>query len=111
MSSSLKPIRKGPFCQIPLKNGTSSWLVLVSHKGVEYHIGKYPTEPEAIAAYQDFLLSRVLQLFDPLTSEQNQHLRTAAREYPVLAPFLGRLTKAWQPIQFKEKRANKNYAK
>lgn len=111
MSSSLKPIRKGAFCQIPHQDGTSSWVVLVSHKGVEYRLGKYATQAEAVTAYQNHLLSRVLQLFDPLTADQKQYLQTAAREYPAVASFLGRLSMAWQPIHYPKKRANKSSAR
>ncbi len=111
MSIPPKPTRRGPFLTIPLQNGTTRFVVLVSYKGVEHTIGKYSTQAEATAAYQNHLLSRTLQLFEPLTADQKQHLQTAARDYPALASFLGRLSLAWQQLHYPNKRANKSYTK
>ncbi len=105
----LKPIRKGPFCQVPRRDGSITWIVYGSYQGPEQAIGKYLNESDAIAAYQEYVLCHALQTFDPPTSEQIQHLHTAARQYPILASFLTRLLRAWQPLRFPPRRAIKRY--
>ena len=107
---SLKPIRRGPFLDIRHCDSRSTWVVHVSYKTVEYPIGTYTTQAAAQTAFENHMLSRALQLFDPLTTEQIRELASAAGQYLVLKPFLERITAAWQPIQYPKKRANKAYA-
>ena len=107
MSTLNNPVRKGPLKHIFKKDGTSTWLVYGTYQGDERIVGTYATESAAVAGYQEYLLGRALQLFDPLTTEQTQHLTTSAHECRVLAPFLMRVLKACQPLHLPAKRAYK----
>ena len=100
MASHYTRVRKGPFTCATHQDGTQLYYVRVYHRGREHMLGRYSTEHAAHLAYYEFRLQQALQLFPPLTAEQQDHLQDAIAHHPSVKDFLTLFARTWRPIQF-----------